>query len=92
MKPVYLDYNATTPLDPLVLAAMQPYLADHFGNPSSAHSYGITAKLAVEKGRKQLASLLNARPDEIIFTAGGTESNNYAIRGAALAKAAPRMA
>ncbi|HNX87044.1 MAG TPA: selenide, water dikinase SelD [Bacteroidales bacterium] len=85
MKPVYLDYNATTPLDPLVLAAMQPYLADHFGNPSSAHSYGITAKLAVEKGRKQLASLLNARPDEIIFTAGGTESNNYAIRGAALA-------
>lgn len=85
MKPIYLDYNATTPLDPAVVAAMRPYLEEHFGNPSSSHWYGIQTKKAVEKARKQVAALLGCQPDEIIFTSGGSESNNYAIKGAAFA-------
>jgi cysteine desulfurase NifS/selenium donor protein len=83
MNPVYLDYNATTPMDPLVIDAIRPYLEQYFGNPSSMHAYGVSAKLAVEKARKQVALLLNAHPDEIVFTSGGTESNNFAIKGAA---------
>lgn len=86
MKPIYLDYNATTPLDPAVIAAMQPYLEEHFGNPSSTHWYGIQARKAVEKARRQVAALLNCAPDEVIFTSGGSESNNYAIKGVAFAK------
>ncbi len=83
MQPIYLDHNATTPIDPEVAEAMIPFLKDHFGNPSSSHWYGIQTKKAVENARRQVASLLGCRPDEIIFTSGGTESNNFAIRGVA---------
>ena len=86
MKPVYLDYNATTPVDPEVAEAVQPYLLDFFGNPSSSHWYGVQTKKAVETARGQVADLLGCQPDEIIFTSGGSESNNYAIRGIAFAK------
>jgi cysteine desulfurase len=82
-KPIYLDYNATTPVDPEVVDAMMPYLNKFFGNSSSNHSYGIEAKMAIEKAREQLASLINCEPEEIIFTSGGTESNNFAIKGSA---------
>jgi len=85
MKPIYLDYNATTPIDPEVAAAMSPYLFEHFGNPSSSHWYGVQTKEAVEKARDQVANLLNCSPDEVVFTGGGSESNNYAIKGAAFA-------
>jgi cysteine desulfurase NifS/selenium donor protein len=85
MDPIYLDYNATTPVDPLVIESIKPYLNDFFGNPSSTHAYGLAAKIAVEKARKQLAFLLHAHSDEIVFTSGGTESNNFAIKGVAYA-------
>jgi cysteine desulfurase len=85
MKPIYLDYNATTPIDPEVAKAMRPYLEEYFGNPSSSHSYGSTTKMAIEKARKQVAELIGCEASEIIFTSGGTESNNYAIKGAARA-------
>ena len=85
MNPIYLDYNATTPIAKEVAAAMRPFLDDYFGNPSSVHSYGIKTKLAVENARKQVAELINCDPSEIIFTSGGTESNNFAIRGIAFA-------
>jgi cysteine desulfurase len=84
-RPVYLDYNGTTPLDPEVMAAMRPFLEEEFGNPSSSHWYGIAPKRALAKAREQVAALLNCNPQEIIFTSGGTESNNHAIRGIALA-------
>jgi cysteine desulfurase NifS len=84
-KPIYLDYNATTPIAPEVAKAMIPYLYEHFGNPSSTHMYGNIAKNAVEKARVEVANLLNCRPENIIFTSGGTESNNFAIRGVAFA-------
>lgn len=84
MKPVYLDYNATTPIAPEVAEAMAPYLYEHFGNPSSSHPYGIAAKRAVDTARAQVADLLGCQPAEVVFTSGGTESNNYAIKGAAL--------
>src|SRR3972149_5916211 len=84
-KPIYLDYNATTPVDPHVLEAMLPYLKEHFGNPSSSHPYGKTAKRAVDKARAQVAELIGAEPNEIVFTSGGTESNNHAIIGTAFA-------
>jgi cysteine desulfurase len=87
-KPVYLDYNATTPVDPDVLKAMLPYLGDEFGNPSSAHALGRRARDAVEAARGDVASLIGARPDEILFTSGGTEANNIAIRGTASANRA----
>jgi cysteine desulfurase len=80
-----LDYNATTPIDPEVAEAMRPYQFEHFGNPSSSHWYGIQAKNAVKKARAQVADLLNCAPEEVIFTSGGSESNNYAIKGALLA-------
>ncbi|MCB2219341.1 MAG: selenide, water dikinase SelD [Bacteroidetes bacterium] len=85
MIPIYLDYNATTPIDKEVASAMKPFLDEYFGNPSSVHSYGETTKKAVIRAREQIASLIGANPDEIIFTSGGTESNNYAIKGAAFA-------
>jgi cysteine desulfurase len=83
MKKVYLDYNATTPLDPRVLEAMIPYMREEFGNPSSIHSYGRAGKTALDNSREQIAELLGARPKEIIFTSGGSESNNFAIKGIA---------
>jgi cysteine desulfurase len=83
---IYLDYNATTPLTPHVKSAMRPFLEEHFGNPSSSHVYGRITSDAVIKARNQVATLLNATPGEIIFTSGGTESNNLAIQGAARAK------
>lgn len=85
MKPIYLDYNATTPIDPEVAEAMRPYIFNRFGNPSSSHWYGVQTKEAVEKARNQVANLLNCNPDEVVFTGGGSESNNYAIKGAAFA-------
>jgi cysteine desulfurase len=85
MKPVYLDYNATTPVDPAVLKAMLPYLGDEFGNPSSAHALGRRAREAVEAARAEVAGLIGASPNEILFTSGGTEASNIAIRGTVLA-------
>jgi cysteine desulfurase len=85
MPPVYLDYNATTPIDPRVGDIMIPYIRDHFGNPSSSHVFGNAARKAVDKARRQVADLLHCGPDEIIFTSGGSEANNYAIKGAARA-------
>jgi cysteine desulfurase NifS/selenium donor protein len=84
-KPIYLDYNATTPADTEVAQAMLPYLQEHFGNPSSSHWYGIQTRKAVEKARQQVAELLGCHTDEVIFTSGGSESNNLAIKGAAYA-------
>ena len=80
---IYLDYNATTPIDPRVAEAMMPYITDEFGNPSSSHAIGVRAKKAVEESRMEVASLLGSRPDEIVFTSGGSESNNYIIKGVA---------
>jgi len=85
MTPIYLDYNATTPIDKEVADAMRPFIEEIFGNPSSSHEYGLTAKMAVMKARKQVADLIGCQPEEIIFTSGGTESNNFAIKGAAYA-------
>ena len=85
MKPIYLDYNATTPIDPEVAEAMRPYILERFGNPSSSHWYGTQSKKAVETARNQVANLLNCNPDEVVFTGGGSESNNYAIKGVAFA-------
>ncbi|MHB8280182.1 MAG: cysteine desulfurase family protein [Candidatus Humimicrobiaceae bacterium] len=82
-KPIYLDYNATTPIDLEVIDVMTPFLKEHFGNPSSSHYFGQKAKEAVEKARVQVADFLNCDANEIIFTSGGTESNNYAIKGSA---------
>ena len=79
--PIYLDYNATTPLLPEVVDAMLPYLREHFGNPSSRHLYGKRAHDAIERARSDVAALINSHADEIIFTSGGTEANNLAIRG-----------
>ncbi len=85
MDPIYLDYNATTPISKEVANAMRPFLDEYFGNPSSVHTYGVKTKMAVEKARRQVAGLINCDPSEIIFTSGGTESNNYAIKGIAYA-------
>lgn len=79
--PIYLDNNATTPLLPEVLDAMLPYLREHFGNPSSSHIFGQRTHRAIEVAREQVATLIGAEPQEIIFTSGGTEANNLAIRG-----------
>ncbi|CAG0981987.1 cysteine desulfurase [Myxococcaceae bacterium] len=80
--PIYLDHNATTPLLPEVVDAMLPYLREHFGNPSSGHVYGSRARAGVAHAREQVAALLGCDADEIVFTSGGTEANNLAIRGA----------
>jgi cysteine desulfurase len=88
MTPIYLDHNATTPVDPRVLDAMLPFLREEFGNPSSAYALGRRARDAIETARVQVASLIGAHTDEITFTGGGTEASNIAIRGAA--KRGPR--
>jgi selenium donor protein len=82
-RPIYLDYNSTTPPDPEVAEAMLPYLTSRFGNPSSSHAYGAEARAAVEAARRQVAALLGARAEEIVFTSGGTEGNNTVIHGVA---------
>jgi cysteine desulfurase len=82
-QPIYLDHNATTPILPEVVEAMLPFLREHFGNPSSNHVYGQRARAAVERAREEVASLIGSHADEIIFTSGGTEANNMAIRGVA---------
>ncbi len=83
-RPIYLDCNATTPVDPQVLAAMLPFFTDYFGNPSSLnHSYGWAAEAGVEKAREILAMAINAEPIEIVFTSGATEADNLAIKGVA---------
>ena len=81
MRRVYLDHSATTPIDARVVDAMLPYLRDKFGNASSIHQFGQDARAAVDKGRRQVAGLIHARANEIVFTSGGTEANNLAIRG-----------
>ena len=79
---IYLDNSATTPVDPEVLEAMLPYLKEEFGNPSSRHyTLAVNAEKAVEKAREQVAGLINAKPNEIIFTSGASESNNFIIKG-----------
>jgi len=85
MKPIYLDYNASTPIDPEVIEEMSPYLRDRFGNPSSSHLYGRQAKEGIEEARRQMAELINGKASEIVFTSGGTESDNIALCGAAFA-------
>src|SRR3989338_5022152 len=87
MKKIYLDYAATTPVDKRVLKAMEPYFSEKFGNTMSLHSFGQEAKLALENSRAVLADLINAKPNEIIFTSSATESNNTALKGIAFASA-----
>jgi cysteine desulfurase len=82
MKKIYLDYNASTPIAPEVAEPMRPFLTEHYGNPSSSHWAGSPAKQAVEKARGRIAGLLGCLPGEVIFTSGGTEANNHAIKGA----------
>jgi cysteine desulfurase len=81
MRQVYLDHSATTPGDPRVVEAMLPYLSERFGNASSVHAFGQEARAAVERARRQVAAMIGARSNEIVFTSGGTEANNLAIRG-----------
>ncbi|CRK57743.1 Cysteine desulfurase [Alloactinosynnema sp. L-07] len=83
--PVYLDHNATTPVDPRVTAACLPYLTEHFGNPSSGHTYGHRARRAVDTARASVAEFLGCAPGEVVFSGSGSESDTLAIRGAALA-------
>ena len=82
MKTVYLDNNATTQVAPEVTAAMLPFFQEHWGNPSSMHTFGGSVRKHVDRAREQVAALLNAHPSEIVFTSCGTESDNAAIRGA----------
>lgn len=85
MRQIYLDYAATTPAHPDVVAAMKPYYSEIFGNPSSIHSFGQEAKGAVEAARERVAELIKADPGEVVFTSGGTESDNFAVKGVAFA-------
>jgi cysteine desulfurase len=85
VKPIYLDYNGTTPHDPEVVAAMRPFLEEEFGNPSSGHLYAAAPRQALNTARRQVAALLNCSPEEVVFTSGGTEANNWAIIGTAQA-------
>jgi cysteine desulfurase len=87
LKQIYLDYNATTPLDPQVAEAMRDALEQHYGNPSSAHWAGRSARQLVEQSRARVATLLGCAPDEIVFTAGGSEANNLALKGTYFARA-----
>ena len=89
--PIYLDHNATTPIDEVVLEAMLPWLRGGFGNPSSGHVYGQRAKAAIDHARAQVADALGAHPDEVVFTGGGTEANNLAICGLAAAAGVRRF-
>ncbi len=89
MKQIYLDYNATTPIAASVVEAMLPFLTRHHGNPSSQHAYGRAAFQAVEEARRQVAGLLSAEPEEIVFTSGGTESSNLALKGLLLKASRP---
>ena len=82
-RPAYLDHNATTPLDPAVLAGMLPWLESQFGNASSRHEFGRAARRAVDEARQQVAEAVNAHPTEIVFTSGGSETNNLFLKGAA---------
>lgn len=91
-KMIYLDYAATTPLDPRVFQVMQPYFTQEFGNPSSIHHYGQVAEAAVEKARRVIADIFNCKTSEVIFTSGGSESDNLALRGAAFAARRQREA
>jgi cysteine desulfurase len=86
MQRIYLDYNASTPIAPAVAAAMNPFLADHFGNPSSGHWAATPAKAALERARGQIAVLLGCENDEVVFTSGGSEANNLALKGAYFAR------
>ena len=86
-KTIYLDYNATTRVSPEVVEEMLPYIHSHFGNPSSSYAFGRHNKEAIENARMQVANLIGSLPEEIIFTSGGTESNNHSIRGSAFANA-----
>lgn len=90
MRAIYLDHNATTPIDPAVLAEMLPFLREQYGNPSSAYPLGRRARDAIEQARADVAAMIGAAPDEIVFTSGGTESSNIAIRGAAVLDPARR--
>ena len=82
MKTIYMDHNATTPMRPEVVSAMQPYLGEKFGNPNSIHRYGRETRIAIENARDHAAALIGAADsDEIFFTSGGTESDNWALRG-----------
>jgi cysteine desulfurase len=90
MMGIYLDYAATTPVDPRVLALMMPHFTEHAGNPSSMHAFGQDARAAVDRARVETAALLGARPGEIIFTSGATEADNLAVVGVALARAQDR--
>lgn len=85
MSLIYLDYNATTPMDPRALESMIPYMREYYGNPSSIHSYGSKAKAALDESRERVSELIRTKPKEIVFTSGGSESNNSAIIGAAFA-------
>ena len=85
MKNVYLDYSATTPIDPRVLAAMMPLFAETFGNASSVHAFGREARSILETSRERVARCIGAKADELFFTSGGTESDNYALKGVAVA-------
>ena len=87
--PIYLDYNATTPVDPRVADAALPYLTTHFGNPSSSHGYAVQSRRALAGAREAVAALIGAAPGEIVFTAGGSEADTLAVRGAVLARGAP---
>jgi cysteine desulfurase len=82
MQPIYLDCNASTPIDPAVAATMRPFLEDHYGNPSSGHWAATTAKAALESSRGQVAALFGRHDDEVVFTSGGSEANNFALKGA----------
>ena len=83
MTPIYLDYNATTPIDSQVAEAMLPYIHGLYGNPSSGHAFGLEARAGVDRARHQVASMLGCHDDEVLFTSGGTESDNHAIKGIA---------
>ena len=85
MKRIYLDYAATTPVHPEVLKAMLPYYSDSFGNPSSLYSYGLEARQAIELARTKVAEAIGAKNEEIVFTGGGSEADNLAIKGVAYA-------
>ena len=87
-RAIYMDHSATTPVRPEVLAEMQPYFADFYGNPSSIHSVGRRAGVALAQARRAIADLLGAKPSEILVTSGGTEGDNAAVRGLALARRA----